>query len=247
MLTGWPEHRRAAPVAVRPYWDSRDQLSVSEGIIFKGMRIVIPPSFRPRMLEIIHESYLGMTKCKQRAREVLYWPSMNADVEATVRDCLRCAEYPNKLPPEPLSPTPKLDLPFIEVGTDLVEFQSKHYILLVGYYSKFIEVDDLRDQSSSSVIQALKVQFFRHGIPEVCRGDNGPQFSCSYFKEFCHEYGINHVTSSPHCPRSNGEAERAIQTVKRLWRKTKDKQKALLDYRTTPLEDITATSHRHKY
>ena len=159
ILTGWQEHRRHAPVAVRPYWESREQLSVSEGIIFKGMRIVIPPSLRPRMLEIIHETHLGMAKCKQRAREVLHWPAMNADVEATVRDCPRCAEYPNKLPPEPLSATPTLDLPFIEVRTELLEFQSKHYILLVDYYSKFVEVDELRDQSSSYVIQALKVQF----------------------------------------------------------------------------------------
>ena len=46
ILTGWPEHRREAPVAVNPYWDSRDQLSVSEGIIFKGIRVVVPPSLR---------------------------------------------------------------------------------------------------------------------------------------------------------------------------------------------------------
>lgn len=208
ILKGWPEHREQTLTAVRPYWDSRDQLSVSDGIIFKGMRIVVPPSLRPRMLEIIHESHLGIVKCKQRAREVLYWPAMNAEVEAVVAACPRCAEYPNKLPPEPLSPTPTPDLQFIEVATDLFEFQSKHYVLLVDYYSKFVEVDELRDLSSSAVVEALKAQFCRHGIPEVCRSDNGPQYSSSHFKEFCHNYGITHVTSSPHYPRSNGEAER---------------------------------------
>ena len=68
--------------------------------------------------------------------------------------------------------------------------------------------------------------------------NNGPQFSSSEFKTFCEELGITHETSSPHFQSSNGEAERAIQTVKNLWRKSSDKKLALLDYRTTPLEGI---------
>ena len=65
--------------------------------------------------------------------------------------------------------------------------------------------------------------------------ENGPQFSSSEFQEFAKEYGFKHVTSSPHYPKTNGEAERAIQTVKNLWQKNNEKHLALLDYRTTPL------------
>ena len=68
--------------------------------------------------------------------------------------------------------------------------------------------------------------------------DNGPQLSSSEFQEFAKEYGFKHVTSSPHYPKANGEAERAIQTVKNLWRKNSDKDLALLDYRTTPRPGI---------
>ena len=53
------------------------------------------------------------------------------------------------------------------------------------------------------------------------------------------EYGVNHQTSSPHFQSSNGEAERAVQTVKRLWSKSQNKELALLDYRTTPLDGIS--------
>lgn len=42
----------------------------------------------------------------------------------------------------------------------------------------------------------------------------------------------------PHTPHSNGEAERAVQTVKKLWSKAPDKHLALLDYRTAPLESV---------
>ena len=73
ILTGWLDHRSEVPLSARPYWDSRDQLSVSDGVIYNSMRIVIPPNLQTYMLKLIHGSHLGMVKCKQRAREVMYW------------------------------------------------------------------------------------------------------------------------------------------------------------------------------
>ena len=238
ILSGWPDTRQEVPVQLRPYWDSRSELAVSDGVIYKGMRIVIPPSLRKQMLTLIHESHLGIVKCKQRAREALYWPSMNSDIEETIQNCTKCATFQSKQPSEPLMPSPTPELPFSEVGTDLFEFESRTYLLTVDYYSKFIEVDQLLDQRSKTTIQALKAQFARHGIPKVVRSDSGPQFCSDEFTAFGREYGFTHKTSSPYCPSVNGEAERAVQTVKRLWRKAADRQLALLDYRTTPLEGI---------
>ena len=68
--------------------------------------------------------------------------------------------------------------------------------------------------------------------------DNGPQFSSSEFQELAKEFGFKQVTSSPHYPKANGEAQRAVQTVKTLWRKNSDKFRVLLDYRTTSIPDI---------
>ena len=235
---GWPEHRRELPIPVQPYWDSRSQLVCSDGVIYKGLRIVVPPSLREHMLRLIHHSHLGMVKSKQRAREVLYWPGMSAEIEEVVRNCSKCADFQNKLPRHPLKPTETPEFPFEKVASDLFEFEGKHYILLVDYYSKFIEVDELKDMRSRTTIETLKAQFSRHGIPATLRTDNGTQYSSEEFKDFCESYGISHKTSSPHTPHSNGEAERAVQTVKRLWCKAPDRHLALMDYRTTPLEQV---------
>lgn len=124
------------------------------------------------------------------------------------------------------------------VGCDLFEFDSKKYLLIVDYYSKYIDTMELQNECTSSVVRAMKSTFACHGIPRRLRSDNGPQFSSYEFKTFCKSYGIQHETSSPHFQSSNGEAERAIQTVKKLWRKAEDKYLVLLDYRTTPLPGV---------
>uniref|UniRef100_A0A8C6KIQ6 Gypsy retrotransposon integrase-like protein 1 n=1 Tax=Nothobranchius furzeri TaxID=105023 RepID=A0A8C6KIQ6_NOTFU len=233
---GWSVHRRDVPGSIQPYWDSRSQLTVYDGVVYKGPRVVVPPSMRKYMLGLITS---GTVKSKQRAREVLYWPGMSSEIEEMVRNCSKCVEFQNKLPRLPLSPTETPDLPFEQVGSDIFEFESKQYLVIVDYYSKLIEVDELKDPRSRTVIETLKAQFSRHGIPSILRTDNGSQYTAEQFKGFYESYGISHRTSSPHTPYSNGEAERAVQTVKRLWNKAPDKHLALLDYRTTPLESVS--------
>ena len=66
-----------------------------------------------------------------------------------------------------------------------------------------------------------------HGIPEIVISDNGPQFPSTQYAQFAEKYGFHHI---------NGEAERAVQTVKNLLKKANDPYLALLAYRSTPLE-----------
>ena len=58
IVKGWPDTRSETPFETRPYWDSRDQLSVLDGIVYKGLRIVIPPSLRNNMLKLVHKTHL---------------------------------------------------------------------------------------------------------------------------------------------------------------------------------------------
>ncbi len=128
------------------------------------------------------------------------------------------------------------------VAADLCQINDHNYLVLVDYYSNFIEVDKLSETTSETVINCCKCHFARHGIPDVFVSDNGPQFSSTKFHQFSKTYRFNHHTSSPHYPQSNGKAEKAVQTINSLLQKSisekKDFQLALLDFRNTPTNDI---------
>ena len=65
--------------------------------------------------------------------------------------------------------------------------------------------------------------------------DNGPQYSNTRnlfdisheFKQFSKEWGFQHVTSSPEYAHSNGGAERAVQSAKRILKKAGGSKKEI--------------------
>ena len=74
-------------------------------------------------------------------------------------------------------------------------------------------------------------------MPEVLISDNGLQYSSVEFAEFTRNYGFTHAMSSPEYPRANGAAECSVQMLKGILQKAEDPYKALLAYRSTPLEN----------
>ena len=123
VMQGWPDTKQEVPDSVREYWSYRDELSVMDGVVYKGMRFVVPPSMRRHMMAHIHSSHQGIVKCKRRAGEALFWPGMSSQIEEAVSDCPECIEYQNQQAQQPLHPTKTLDLPWVEVAADLFEWE----------------------------------------------------------------------------------------------------------------------------
>lgn len=242
VMNGWPKDKNAVHKDIQPYWTFREELSCSSGLLFKSAKLIVPNQMRQEMLSKIHESHLGVVKCKERARDVLYWPGMSTQIETVVLQCAVCQANKNNNPREPLIPHELPDRPWSKVATDLFHFNGKEYLLCVDYFSKFPEIQRLTDTTSRGVIMAMKSVFSRHGIPDTLVSDNGPQYACAEFKQFARDWEFRHVTSSPGHAQSNGQAERTMQTVKNLLRKAQngngDPYIALLEYRNTPLEGV---------
>lgn len=118
------------------------------------------------------------------------------------------------VPTEPLITTGFPERPWQRLGADLFALKDKTYLLVVDYYSRYVEIANLSLTKSADITTHLKFMFARHGAPESLITDNGPQFSGSALSALAATYRFSHVTSSPRFPQSNGEAERAVQTVK---------------------------------
>ena len=116
--------------------------------MFKGEKVIIPKGMQSEMLQAIHSSHLGKEKCKRRARDVLYWPGMNSQIESVVSSCETCNTYQRANTKEPLHPHPVPKRSWERVGVDLYKLNSHSYLILVDYYSGFIEVEQLHDTRS---------------------------------------------------------------------------------------------------
>ena len=123
---------------------------------------------------------------------------------------------------EPILSSELPDYPWQKVGSDLFELKGVHYLLVVDYFSRFVEISKMSSTTSASIISALRSIFSRYGIPMIFISDNGPQYASTEFKEFSQTYNFQHLTSSPYYPQGNGLAERMVQTVKRLLSRSDD-------------------------
>ena len=94
--------------------------------------------------------------------------------------------------------------------------------------------------SAQHITKCFRLIFSEYGWPDTLVGDNGPCYIAETFTNLMKEYAVNHITSSPHYPQSNGLAEKFVQIVKNLFYKAKDKgtdiYKGLMIYHNTPLE-----------
>lgn len=242
-LNGWPEAKNNLDNLAKQYWSVKNEIHMIDGIVFRNDQIIIPFSLRKEMLKKIHEGHLGIEKCKRRAKEVLWWPGMGADIEQMIQSCDICLRHRDNQSREPLQPHAIPDLPWQVIAADIFQIDQRYYLLLVDYYSKFIEILPVKNVTTSTIVANIKNVFARFGIPEKLITDNGPQFTSEEFAHFIKQWEFTHITSSPLYPRSNGLAERNVQTAKKLLIKAKEEggdwQLALLNFRNTPISRET--------
>ena len=218
---GWPGDRRTLPVTLFPYFHIRDELVVEDGLIFRGHRLVIPKSLRRRVTDQLHASHQGVASTLRRARELVFWPNMSAELKDHISMCDICCALGPKQLKETLVCHDVPDRPWAKIETDLFEVR-------------------VYNSGAASVIRKIKAQVARYGIPDEIVSDQGPQFMSREFKEFVSGYGIRHVMTSPYHHQANGKVEVAVKQAKRIPRVSKktggDPYLPLLTVRNTPQE-----------
>jgi hypothetical protein len=165
MLHGWPRYFKNVPDDIRDYWRIRAQLSVVRGLLVYGDRIVVPTTMRTGVLAKLHQGHWGISKCRERAAEAVWWPGISSDIERVVKSCTFCQENMPAQRKEPLVPSDMPDGPWQRIGADLCKVGAQIYLVAIDYYSRYIEIAHIPSESTKSVVCKLKCMFARWGVP----------------------------------------------------------------------------------
>ena len=238
VLHGW---KNGEVEEMKPFNKRCRELSVEDGCLLWGTRVVVPERGRSRVLEQLHEGHPGVSRMKGIARSITWWPGIDKDIERQVQNCTQCQQNQKSPAPSPLHSWEWPDRPWSRLHVDHAgPFLGKYFLLVVDAHSKWLEVMLVPSTSTANTVQKLRIIFATHGLPEVLVSDNATCFTSTEFQEFLTRNGIRHITSAPYHPATNGLAERAVQTFKNALKKTSTDDletrlsRFLFHYRTTP-------------
>jgi transposase InsO family protein len=217
------------------------RLSMDDELVYlDAQRLVLPKRAVPNVLKMLHAGHGGTTKTYEMARSLYYWPGMYNDVVQMVQNCGACSRFRASQPHTPRNtdpPSAYYGPPMQHVGLDMCEHGGKHYLVCVDHWSGFPLFSQLRTLTAKAVCTQLGQWFNILGWPRSVRTDGGPQFRGD-FVVFCKEHQITLQTSAPYNPRSNGLAESAVKTVKKILKKSEitkeDPQYMLYCWRNIP-------------
>ena len=201
-------------------------LAVSNGVVTRANRILVPDSLRKLVLTQTHNvSHPGIRRTLHRLKQQFTWNGMHRDTQIFCKECNICYRGKSKTKSnEPLTPNSVANSPRQIVAYDVATLpwsgeQSRYFLLMTDLFSKWVELAPMRDQTSRSILTALNTSWInRHGPPEAFLSDQGPNVDGTEIRKALSELGVGKLRSSPYHPQGDGQAERNIQTVKQTLR-----------------------------
>ena len=227
--------------ALSPFYSRRYELSVQDGCLLWGSRVIVPPSGRKAVLNELHEAHPGISRMKALARMYVWWPGLDKDIEESVRLCRECQVNQASPPVAPLHPWQWPSRPWSRLHIDYAgPICGRMILLVVDAHSKWIEAFTVSTASSATTIERLRQVFAQFGLPKTVVSDNAAYFTSQEFESYLELNAIRHTKSSPYHPSSNGLVERAVQSLKNGLKKVTEGTleariaKILFQYRITP-------------
>ncbi|UYV72834.1 K02A2.6-like [Cordylochernes scorpioides] len=223
------------------YQNTLEELTVEQGILLLGTRVVIPRKFRAKIKTELHQGHLGVVKMKALARNFIWWPGIDREIEEITRVCRECNINNHTLKQESVHRWKSAPAPWYRVHLDFAgPFMKRMFLIVIDSYSKWPEVIIMNSTTAGNTIRVLRDLFSRYGISDQVVTDNGPQFVSEEMKYFSKSNGVHHLRSSPYFPATNGLAERFVQTLKRGLKNMRNEElnkslaNFLFTYRTVP-------------
>ena len=211
---GWPNYN--SDEALKPYFSRKDELSVQDGCLLWGNRVVIPRKERTRVVEELHETHPGICRMKDLKGSYV-WCGLKW-MQTWSRRC------DSAVPVRKTESHHHKHKPWVRLHLDYAgPFLGKMFLIVVDSHSKWMEAFPMNTSTSSATIEKLRIAFATHALPEIVVTDNGSNFVRREFEDFLKQNGIRHIRTAPYHPASNGMAERAAKTFKEGMKKMNER------------------------
>ena len=249
----WTTSKAQEPTCLRPFYNVRDRLSIADNLVIYTYeqgpaRIVIPEALRNKVAANLHASHQGLDSMQRRARQTVYWPGIEGDLEHCRSSCTACTNSAPSQPAETPIMTPPPEYPFQQTAADLCQIRGANYLVYVDRLTGWLEVAHLHgDTTSSELIKHFRLYFARYGVPMEIAIDGGTNLNSEEITTFFKKWGVNTRVSSAYFSQSNGRAEAGVKTAKRILMdntgprgslNTDKVAVALLQYHNTPLKGV---------
>ena len=165
------------PAEWKPFESRKEELSIIDGCLMWGSRVVIPSQGRERVLEELHQCHPGINCTKALARSYVWWPCLDKDIKKRVlhrHTCQSNQRSPSKAPLHswewPKNPWRRLHIDYAG------PFKNRMFLVVIDAHSKWLEVIPTTSATGQVTVSKLHQIFATHEIPETCVMDNGPAF-----------------------------------------------------------------------
>ena len=213
--SSWPaKKKQISDSEAAEYFTHRGELKTANGCLYHNHLPIIPSILRKQILEELHQGHPGASRMQALAREQCFWPNINHQITLFVQRCDTCQRNAKSPRKEDLHAWPEPQGPWQRIHIDFAEKDGDNFLVIVDAYSNWLEIIKMRVTTAEKTTEALRDVFSRWGPCRTIVSDNGPQFTSHTFKSFLHSLGINHITSAPYHPQSNGRAERFVGALK---------------------------------
>jgi hypothetical protein len=200
-------------------------LSLRDSVLYKGERIVVPPSLSMLLLQEYHGQYhYGIENTLLALKKRFYWRNMRRDVEKLIescRTCIQCKDGRSQRSvmqlPDPVGCRERL---CIDIAS-MPKSKKGHacFLQMIDADTKFAATCALSNQLAESIRNAIWPKWFAYfGIPAAILSDQGPNIDGKIIRNLCAQLNIKKMHSSPYHPEGNGSTERSIGSVKSVLR-----------------------------
>ena len=150
----WPSRGEVSKELMQ-YWTVGTELLYVDGLLLYRNRIVVPKKLQRETLQKIHSGHQGIFKCCERVLTSVWWPGVLQQLKDFIKTCVECLQTAS-LTREPLLQTPLPNHPWERVGADLYQFKGSVNLVVVDYFSRYVEIQKMTSTTASKVITALK-------------------------------------------------------------------------------------------